>query len=187
MSAEERRAVLSEARSTATTATDTIRALIATSPEAAGDEARAAADSFRAAAHIAEPRGRGPITNAADAYARASRELHGRTPTRTTGGSELRSTAKALLLVGRASGDERVAVMALITALQGLVEATAELREAQARTAQAVAARRAAMDLQAAVDGVRTGLAAKSSPTLTKAINSPTRGITEDRDHRRGR
>lgn len=133
--------MLSEARATATKATDTIRGLIATSPEAASDEARAAADALRAAAYIAEPRGRGPITTAADVYAQAGRELHGRTPTRTTGGSELRSNAKALLLLGRASGNERVAMMALITALRGLVEATAELREAQTRTAQAVAAR----------------------------------------------
>ena len=77
--------------------------------------------------------------------------------------------------------------MALITALQGLVEATAELREAQARTAQAVAARQAAADLQAAVDGVRIGMAAEPTPTLTKTIHDPTRGITEDKDRRRGR
>lgn len=186
MSAEERRAVLSEARATATTR-PTPFGLIATSPGSDSDEARAAADALRAAAHIAEPRGRGPITTAADTYAQAGRELHGRTPTRTTGGSELRSTAKALLLLGRAGGNERVAMMALIKALQGLVEDTAELREAQARTAQAVAARQAAADLQSAVDDVRADLAAKSSPTLTKAINDPTRDITEDKDRRRGR
>ncbi len=125
----------------------------------------AAADALRAAAPIAEPRGRGPITTAADAYARASRELHGRTPTRTTAGFELRSTAKALPLLGRAGGNERVAMMALITSLQGLMEATAELREAQDRTAQAVAARRASIDLQAAADGVR---AAVGSRALTR-------------------
>lgn len=187
LSAEERRAVLSEARATATTATDTIRALIATSPGEAGDEARAAGDTLRAVAHIAEPRGRGPITTAADAYARAGRELHGRIPARTTEGTELRSTAKALLLLGRVGGNERVAMMALITALQGLVEATAELREAQARTAQAVAARQAAVDLQAAVDGVRTTMMAEPAQTLVKSIDDPTRGITEDKDRRHGR
>lgn len=103
------------------------------------------------------------------------------------GGCELRSTAKALLLLGRANANDRVAIAALITALQGLLQATAELREAQSRTAQALAARQAETEMRAAAQGVRTEVPGELASTMTKSINDSTRGVKGEVDRRRGR
>lgn len=149
---EERQAVWDDARQAATTAAAEIRHLAHTDPAAAGDAARAAADLLHVAARVAEPAGHGPLTQAARAYDRASRDLYGRTPLphRSGSGSDLRVAALALTLIRRAGPGETQAVGALIVALAALADAVGELRAAQQRPHQATAAQATAAPLRAA-------------------------------------
>jgi hypothetical protein len=137
-------------------------------PTAAGAAARATADLLHITARVAEPAGRGALHDAARAYDRASRELHGRPP-RGPGGAELRLAATSLALLSRAGRDEQAAVLALAIALAGLVDAVADLRAIQGRAEQAAAGRTAA-------EQVRVATTPRPGRTLTSALRpAPTR------------
>ncbi|MGH8972776.1 MAG: hypothetical protein ACRD0C_06175, partial [Acidimicrobiia bacterium] len=107
-------------------------------------------DLLHAAARVAEPSGQGPLSGAAAAYDRASRDLYGRTPAGgPSAAAELRLSALALTLLRRAAPSDTAAVATLIVAVAGLAEAVGELRAAQQRHHQAAAAYEAAEPLRA--------------------------------------
>jgi hypothetical protein len=112
------------------------------------DTASAVAGILRVAAAVLRS---GPLLLAADTYDRAARSPHGMIPRRTRAGDDMRRVAR-LLASGAATGigPEGRTVM-LIARLAALLEAVAELREAQRRSAQAAAARRAAEQLHEAI------------------------------------
>ncbi len=148
-SGTERAAAWERARRAAMAGTLEIRRLAATDPGAAADVAHATADVLAVTARVAEGRRGGPITEAADAYERAGRELWGRTPSASTPGNGLRAAARVLAMTGRAGRDETTQLWHLLAALATLTDAVAVLRDAQSRAAQAAAARDAAQRLRA--------------------------------------
>jgi hypothetical protein len=148
LSVAERQAVWQHAQRTAAAATADIRRLAGTDSAAAADAAWAASDTLTAAARLVEGTRGGPLTRAADAYARAARQPWGRIPPPAPTGSALRGLARSLAPLGRARADETTQLLALVTALIALTEAVAELRRAQDRAAQAAAARAAAEQLR---------------------------------------
>ncbi len=157
LSAEERQQAWREARLAADNAAQELRRLGGEDPAAAGDMARSAADLLHVAARAGEPNGKGPLHDAARVYDRASRNPYGRPARRSSGGADLRLAATTLALVARANRDDAAALMTLVVALAGLVDAVAELRATQARSAQAAAARIAAEQLRAVTRGYSQG------------------------------
>lgn len=127
---------------------DDVRRLALTDPGAASDAAHATSDALAVAARVIEGRVGGPLTDASDAYDRASRDLWARPPRRTPAGEGLRLAARSLSLTGRASRDKTAQALALMANLAALVEAVAHLRDVQDRAAQAAAARVAAERLR---------------------------------------
>ena len=125
-----------------------LRTLAGHDPAAAADVAHATGDALAATARLVEGRHGGPITDAAAAFDRASREPYGRVPNPIPAGHGLRSAARALSLLGRASHDETTQVLSLLTALAALSDAVAHLRDVQQRQHQAAAARDAAQRLR---------------------------------------
>jgi hypothetical protein len=125
-----------------------LRTLAGRDPTAAADVAHATGDTLTASARLVEGRHGGPITDAAAAFDRASREPYGRIPNPIPAGHGLRSAARALSLLGRASHDETTQVLSLLTALAALSDAVAHLRDVQQRQHQAAAARDAAQRLR---------------------------------------
>ena len=148
LSGTARDAAWARATQAAAKGADDVRRLAGSDPGAASDAAHATADVLAAAARVIEGRTGGPLTDASDAYDRASRDLWARTPRRTPVGEGLRLAARTLSLTGRASRDETAQAMALMANLAALVEAVAQLRDVQQRAAQAVAARAAAERLR---------------------------------------
>ena len=138
-----RLAVWDLAARTATAATLEIRRLAPHSPGAASDVAHAASDALSVLAHVVEGRRGGPLTQAADAFDRASRESWSRTAAPRAAASHLRRTARLLHQLGRTNDSDSAAVMTLVAELIRLVEEVARLRDQQQRAAQASAARRA--------------------------------------------
>lgn len=128
---------------TATAATLEIRRLAPHSPGAASDVAHATSDVLSVLSHVVEGRRGGPLTQAADAYDRASRECWSRTAPPRAAANQLRRTAQLLHQLGRANDSDSAAVMTLVVELLRLVEEVARLRDQQQRAAQASAARRA--------------------------------------------
>ncbi len=155
LSGEERQRTWREARVAADNAARELGRLGLEDAGAAGDTARSAADLLHVAARAGEPNGKGPLHDAARAYDRASRNPYGRPARRSGGGADLRLAATTLALVTRANRDDAAALMALVVALAGLVEAVAVLRASQQRDAQAHAARAAAQQLRAVGSPVR--------------------------------
>lgn len=172
----DRPALWREATDAATTATAEVRRLAQHDPAAAGAAARAAADLLNVAARVAEPAGRGALHDAARAYDRASRELHGRTPRSGPGAGQLRLAAVSLGLLARAGRDEHAAVLALAVALAGLVEAVGDLRAAQFRAEQAAAAHAAATQLRAAAPST-------VSTVATATVRAPSRLAQPTHEH----
>jgi hypothetical protein len=127
-----------------------LRALAGRNPAAAADVAHATGDALAATARLVEGRHGGPVTDAAAAFDRASREPYGRVPNPIPAGHGLRSAARALSLLGRAGHDETTQVLSLLTALAALSDAVAHLRDVQQRQVQAAAARDAAQRLRRA-------------------------------------
>jgi hypothetical protein len=136
--------------------------LTATDPAAASDVAWATADILRAAA---EALGSSILHQAADAYDRAARLPYGRIPRPSPLGVQLRQAARVLSAVARASGNSSLTAVILIVRLAALVEAVADLREAQRRATQAAVARTAAKRLYAAAG--RRPMSAYESARLT--------------------
>ena len=164
LTAEERGQVWSEARQTADEATERIRQSAGRDPAAAAGAARAAADVLNVAARTHEPGGKGPLTDAARAYDRASRDLHGRQAPRGPVGNDLRMTAMTLGLLVSAGRNESAAMIGLVLALAGLVEAMAELRATEARVAEAAAARQAGTQLHEAATTMAAGTTTGTRP-----------------------
>jgi hypothetical protein len=140
----DRRAAYEHAVRQSRTAADHIRHCAATDPVRAADAAWAAADTLHVAARML----RSPeLRRAADAYDRAARAPHGRIPSRSGSGDQLRHCARFLGALGQRPGP--LAATGLILSLAALAEAVTELRTAQHHAAQAAAARRAAGHLRA--------------------------------------
>jgi hypothetical protein len=113
-------------------------------PDLGADAAWAAADTLHAAARAFHS---SLLRCAAANYDRAARERHGQIPRRTHEGDELRTAARLLAMTGPGIPAQ---MGALILNLMALMEAVAELRTAQAHTAQADAAYQAARQLREA-------------------------------------
>lgn len=150
LSASERDAAWDKAVRAAAHGAADVRRLAATRPHAAADAAHATSDVLISTARLIEGRAGGPLTDAADAYDRAARDLWARPTRRSATGDGLRTAARTLALAGRASNNETAQALRLLANLASLVEAVAHLREVQQRSAQATAARRAAERLRAA-------------------------------------
>jgi hypothetical protein len=87
------------------------------------------------------------LRQAADSYERAAREPSGRIPRPTEAGNQLRHAARIMATYARISGDRTNEWATVTVRLAALVEAVAELRDAQQRAAQARAALVAAQQL----------------------------------------
>lgn len=143
----ERRRIWTEAVQAARAASEQISATAATDPAAAADAAWAASDFLAAAGRVVDGRRGGPLTDAADQYDAAARELFGRAPAPTAAGGGLRAAGRLLLAARVVKPSETAQLLALLAQLTVLVEAVTRLRETQHRAAQAAAARRAAEQL----------------------------------------
>jgi len=106
-SGAERAAAWERARRAALAGALEVRRLAVTDPGAASDVAHATADVLAVTARVTEGRLGGPLTDAADAYERAGRELWGRTPRPSTPGNGLRSAARLLAPSWRAIAPRR--------------------------------------------------------------------------------
>lgn len=132
-------------------ATFAVRRLAVSDPAAASDVAHATGALLATAARAVEGRRGGALTDAAELFDRAARDLHIRTPAHPQpAGAGLRSAARLIALTGRAGRDETTQVLALVRALIDLTGAVADLRHEQGRAVQAAAARAAAERLTAA-------------------------------------
>lgn len=112
-----------------------------------GDTARAAAGLLATAADVT---GSPELRHAADALARAARAPWGRIPAPSPAGQALRSAAR-VLVTSRPRGQRPGTLLVLLVALIDLTRIIAELRAAQRRHLQAVAARDAVLALNRAV------------------------------------
>ncbi len=159
--APERNAIYDHAARQAAAAEEQIRRCARDDPSGAADAAWATADTL----HVAARALRSPeLRCAADAYDRAARAPHGRIPSRTRDGDQLRATARLVALLGNVTGDRTLASVALIASLVALAAAVAELRQAQQHAAQAAAARAAAAQLRATAAQARS-VAARPGPS----------------------
>jgi hypothetical protein len=144
---QERQQLWDYAASVAGHAAAQIRAWSLTSPEAAADAAWAAGDALRVTAAALGSR---ILRQAADGFDRAAREQYGRIPPPTPVGNQLRQAARLISVYGYLTHDKSFAPLTLIIQLAVLVEAIAQLRQAQQRAHQAQAALRAATGLRQA-------------------------------------
>jgi hypothetical protein len=147
LTAAERNAAWERGTRVAADAAAQIRHLAWTDPAAAADAAWATSDTLHVAAAILGSR---ILRQAADAYDRAARAPHGRIPSPTPAGNQLRQAARLLSAFAYLTQDRSLTPIVLITRLAALAEAVAELRESQQHAAQAAAARAAAERLHAA-------------------------------------
>ena len=146
--AAERNVIWEHAARTAAGSAEQIRNLTLTDPAAAADAAWAAADTLHAAASALGSR---VLRQAADSFDRAARAPYGRIPVPAQPGNNLRRAARLLSTVPSVGGDPELALITLLARFARLIEAIADLREAQRQAAQAAAARRAAEHLYAAL------------------------------------
>ena len=160
-----------DAAKLADVAASAVARLAIADPDAASDIAHATGRLLSATARVTEGRRRGPLSDAADTFDRAARDLHGRLPRRVPVGDAVRAGARLLALVGRAGRDETTQVMALVANLAALADAVADLRQAQHRLAQAAAARSSAAQLRATVHA-RDRSVATTSRSLNGVIHS---------------
>ena len=171
----ERAQIWEQAIDAAARATRQVIAAAFTDPAAASDAAWAAADFLTAAARVVEGRRRGPLTDAADEYDRAAREVFGRNPQPRHAGHELRRASRLLLAARAVNHRDSRQLLELLARMIAFTEAVARLRETQQRAAQAAAARRAAEQLRrcrvlytASVDP--HGFAAAHAPRRRQAV-----------------
>lgn len=120
-------------------------------PAGAADAAWAASDFLAAAGRVVEGRRGGPLTEAAQTYDQAARELRSEVPAPTAAGTGLRTAGRLLLSAQVAQPSETKQLLALMAQLSALTDAVIRLREAQDRAGQASAARHAAEELRAVV------------------------------------
>jgi hypothetical protein len=166
----ERGRIWTDAIHAAHTASEQISASAATDPAAAADAAWAASDFLAAAGRVVEGRRGGPLSDAADQYDKAARELFGRAPVPTATGGGLRAAGRLLLAARVVKPSETAQLLALLAQLTVLVEAVTRLRETQHRAAQAAAARAAAEQLRQVQRSYATpGTAAARPPVARRA------------------
>ncbi|HXL88593.1 MAG TPA: hypothetical protein VN969_06335 [Streptosporangiaceae bacterium] len=146
LSAEESDALWEYAARTAADATARIRSCAAADPARAADAACAASDVLHAAAAAL---GSPELRKAADGFARAARQPHGRIPAPTPAGNQLRHAARLISAWAWLTKDRALAPLLLIIRLAALAEAVAMLRDTQQHAAQAAAARTAARHIRA--------------------------------------
>jgi len=149
---------------TAADAAAQIRHLATSDPAAAADAAWAAASTLHAAGAALRSR---VIRQAADSFDRAARSPYGRIPRPTPTGNRLRQAARLLSATAFAANDSARGQIMLIVRLTGLIEAVADLRQAQRHAAQAAAAHRAAEHLH-------TARATCTSPASDRPTRMPT-------------
>ena len=140
----------------------------------AGDIAWAAADVLRAAAAVL---GSPALRLAADAYDRAARAPWGRLPPPSPAGSQLRAAARLVAAAAHVTRDRPLAHIAFLIRMIALIEAVAELRQAQQRLAQAAAAQAAARQLRDTA--ARPGPA--GPPQAPRPDRGPSRGAAGGR------
>jgi hypothetical protein len=145
----ERLRIWKQATLAAERASEHIAASVADNPAGAADAAWAASDFLTAAGRVVEGRRGGPLTDAAQTYDQAARELHGTTPAPTAAGTGLRAAGRLLLSAQVAQRSETKQLLALMAQLSALTDAVTRLREVQDRVGQARAARQAAQALAA--------------------------------------
>jgi len=145
----ERLRIWKQATLAAGRASEHIAASVASNPSGAADAAWAASDFLAAAGRVVEGRKGGPLTEAAQTYDQAARELHGKVPAPTAAGTGLRAAGRRLLSAQVAQPSETKQLLALMAQLSALTDAVTRLREAQDRAGQARAARQAAGTLRA--------------------------------------
>jgi hypothetical protein len=166
LSAEERDALWEYASRTADDAAGRIRFYSHTDPGAAADAAYAASDAMHAAAAVL---GSPELRKAADGFARAARQPHGRIPAPTPAGNQLRHAARLIAAYGWIAQDRSLTPVVLIIKLAALAEAVAELRDTQQHAAQASAALTASRQLRAAAVLVRPAPpAARRTPAAAR-------------------
>jgi hypothetical protein len=146
----ERLRIWKQATLAAARASEHIAASVANDPAGAADAAWASSDFLTAAGRVVEGRRGGPLTDAAQTYDQAARELHGKVPAPTSAGTGLRAAGRLLLSAQVAQRSETKQLLALMAQLSALTDAVTRLREAQDRAGQARAARQAAEALRAA-------------------------------------
>jgi len=145
----ERLRIWKQATLAAGRASEHIAASVASDPSGAADAAWAASDFLAAAGRVVEGRRGGLLTEAAQTYDQAARELHGKVPVPTAAGTGLRAAGRLLLSAQVAQPSETRQLLALMAQLSALTDAVTRLREAQDRAGQARAARQAAEALRA--------------------------------------
>jgi hypothetical protein len=154
-------------------------------PAGAADAAWAAADLLSVTARLVEGPRVGSLSQAADQFERAAREVHRRTPAVTDAGHGLRNASGMLSALQLLRTGENRQLLALMTQLVRLADSVAELRETQHRAAQAAAARAAAEQMRAVMPrpapeprpGPASALQARSvAVTGPAAITRPTPG-----------
>ena len=146
-------------------ASEHIEACVDSDPAGAADAAWAASDFLAAAGRVVEGRKGGPLTEAAQTYDQAARELHSQVPAPTAAGTGLRAAGRLLLSAQVALPSETRQLLALMAQLSALTDAVTRLREAQDRAGQARAARHAAQALRAVTAGyTRPGLPLVGAP-----------------------
>lgn len=118
--------------------------------EEADDVAAAGGAVIAAAGRLVEGRHEGAVQRVADRYQRAARAPWGRAPSTSPLGAYLRRAARDLARLARAKNGEGEAVADLLQATGSLAAALADLRSAQQRPEQALAAREAAASLRGA-------------------------------------
>ena len=129
-------------------AAEQIRRQAGDDPDGAADAAWAASDAMRSVAWAAEGAAGGPLSAAAEAFARAGRHPYRRIPTPSDTGHSLRTVARLTAVLSTGSGGTAAGSLALLAGLAALARALADLREAQQRAHQVAAARRAAEQLR---------------------------------------
>ena len=145
----ERLRIWKQATLAAGRASEHIQTSVADDPAGAADAAWAASDFLAAAGRVVEGRRGGPLTEAAQTYDQAARELHGKVPAPTAAGTGLRAAGRLLLSAQIVQPGETKQLLALLAQLSALTDAVTRLREAQDRAGQARAARQAAEALRA--------------------------------------
>jgi len=173
----ERLRIWKQATLAAARASEHIAASVASDPSGAADAAWAASDFLAAAGRVVEGRKGGPLTEAAQTYDQAARELHGKIPAPTAAGTGLRAAGRLLLAAQVAQPSETEQLLALMAQLSALTDAVTRLREAQDRAGQARAARQAAEALR----GVTARYAGPSVSLVGAAASVPSRSSVDGR------
>lgn len=150
----------------------------------AGDAAAAAAEVLSAASRLIEGEAGGPLTQAARDYDRAAREVRGRLPATTLAGTMLRTAALQLARSGKAGRNEAAQIALLVAQIGSLSLSVSRLREAQGRSAQAAAARRAATQVADSAEqwvGTARSLVAERTRQQAAATRAAGRASTATR------